>query len=150
MLFAVAFRALMKALPNDPVDIAASLTRRLSADLKIVAKALAETNVLDLATTEIVDHVQLRRVLSPQQITVFELKRRGSTTEEIAAALCISPKTVKNHVTDIGRRLDIAGEGRTWEAVQYRARELGMLIVVPVVAAAASLTDIAATIGSLL
>lgn len=46
--------------------------------------------------------------LSEREVEVLELVSKGSTNREIAAELFISEKTVKNHVTNILRKLDVS------------------------------------------
>lgn len=48
------------------------------------------------------DHEQQEGlVFSPREVEVLKLIGQGSTNNEIAEALCISPNTVKNHITSI-------------------------------------------------
>jgi DNA-binding NarL/FixJ family response regulator len=46
-----------------------------------------------------------QHALSPRELEVLRLMARGSTNEEIAEALFIAVGTVKNHVTNIYRKL---------------------------------------------
>ena len=46
--------------------------------------------------------------LSEREVEVLELVSKGKTNREIAAELFISEKTVKNHVTNILRKLDVS------------------------------------------
>lgn len=150
VLFTIAFRSLTQVLLDDYIDIATTLSRRLSEDIKAIAEVLTTTNALDIATREVIDRAKLRSVLSPQQAAVFELKCERRTTTQIATELRISEKTVKNHVTDIDRRLEITDDLRSWNTFMARAREVGLLIVLPVLPAAAFLTDAGAAISGLL
>jgi two-component system, NarL family, response regulator LiaR len=45
--------------------------------------------------------------LSPRELEVLQLLARGLDNSEIAAALCISPRTAKNHVSNILAKLDL-------------------------------------------
>jgi DNA-binding CsgD family transcriptional regulator len=146
VLFAAALRIMLAALPDDPVDVAAALNRRLSAEVAVVADLLSRTNVLEVATKEVVDEGRAREILTAQQVRVFSLMLQRQTTNQIAATLGISPKTVKNHITSIGDRF--GGTGRD-ELVRL-ARAVQVLITVPVVVFGAAITDAVDTLSSML
>jgi len=55
--------------------------------------------------------------LSPREVEVLEALRRGKTNLDIAAALDISPFTVKNHVQRIFRKIGVTN--RTQAAARY-------------------------------
>jgi pimeloyl-ACP methyl ester carboxylesterase/DNA-binding CsgD family transcriptional regulator len=59
--------------------------------------------------------------LTPRELQLLELVAQGRDNEEIAAALGLSAKTVRNHVTRIYAKLDV--EGRAQAIV--RARDAG-------------------------
>ena len=61
--------------------------------------------------------------LSQRELEVLQLIALGSTNQEIARQLIVSPGTIKAHTASIYRKLDVAN--RT-EAVA-RARQLGIL-----------------------
>lgn len=61
--------------------------------------------------------------LSDREIEILELVARGRTNREIADELFLSPNTIKSHVSNIYRKLDVA---RRPEAVA-RAKELAIL-----------------------
>ncbi len=52
-------------------------------------------------------HARRLRELTPRQRDVLDLIARGRSNEEIAAALVLSPATVRNHITSIFRTLDV-------------------------------------------
>ena len=60
--------------------------------------------------------------LSPREREVLDLIAGGSTNREIAAALHLSPHTIKEHTSGLYRKL---GARNRAEAVQ-RARRLGL------------------------
>ncbi|MEX2627941.1 MAG: response regulator transcription factor [Ilumatobacteraceae bacterium] len=45
--------------------------------------------------------------LSPREVEVLQLLARGRSTNEIAAALYVSVNTVRNHVNNVMRKLDV-------------------------------------------
>ena len=49
----------------------------------------------------------LEQELSPRELEVLELVARGLDNNEIAAELCISPRTAKNHVSNILSKLGV-------------------------------------------
>jgi DNA-binding CsgD family transcriptional regulator len=59
--------------------------------------------------------------LTPREQEVLDWIARGRSNDQIADRLCISPKTVRNHITHIFRKLDVA---RRAEAI-VEAREAG-------------------------
>lgn len=61
--------------------------------------------------------------LSDREFEVLELVAQGKTNREIAEKLFLSPNTIKSHVSNIYRKLDVA---RRPEAVA-RAKELAIL-----------------------
>ena len=61
--------------------------------------------------------------LSDREFEILELVAQGKTNREIAAKLFLSPNTIKSHVSNIYRKLDVA---RRPEAVA-RAKELAIL-----------------------
>ena len=50
---------------------------------------------------------QIRAELSDREIEVLKLIANGKDNAVIAAELCISPKTVKNHISNILMKLQI-------------------------------------------
>ncbi len=63
-------------------------------------------------------------LLSPREREVLALVARGMTNAEVCRALFIAPATVKNHLENIYRRLEV---GRRTQAVA-KARSLGLLV----------------------
>jgi len=61
--------------------------------------------------------------ISSRELEVLELLAAGRSNKEIAAALTVSPNTVKTHVARLYEKLEAR---RRTEAI-LRARELGML-----------------------
>jgi LuxR family maltose regulon positive regulatory protein len=61
--------------------------------------------------------------LSPQEQRVLQLLARGLSNGEIAQALVVSPNTVKTHLRNIYRKLDVT----TRRAAREAARQLGLL-----------------------
>ena len=58
-------------------------------------------------------------VLSPQERRTLELVAQGKTNKEIAAAMKLSPKTVKNYLSSVFQKLQVAGRA---EAVSRMLR----------------------------
>ena len=51
-------------------------------------------------------------VLTPRESEVLRLIARGLTNSEIASELCISKDTVKNHVSNMYRKLGVSDRTR--------------------------------------
>ncbi|RZL73177.1 MAG: LuxR family transcriptional regulator, partial [Rhodococcus sp. (in: high G+C Gram-positive bacteria)] len=71
----------------------------------------------DTALPALVEH------LTPRELEVLNQVAAMSSTEEVAVALSISTNTVKTHLLNLYRKLDVA---RRRDAV-HRARDLGLL-----------------------
>ena len=67
--------------------------------------------------------VGLIEPLSPQERRVLQLLAEGLSNAEIAQALVVSPNTVKTHLRNIYRKLDVT----TRRAAREAARQLGLL-----------------------
>lgn len=65
---------------------------------------------------------QVLNSLSQQEINILKLIARQKTSAEIANMLFISPKTVSNHRTNIGKKLNLSGEqnGLLKWAIEHR------------------------------
>lgn len=61
--------------------------------------------------------------ISPRELTVLQELAAGRSNKEIAAALDVSPNTIKTHVARLFEKLEVR---RRTEAIN-RARELGLL-----------------------
>lgn len=55
------------------------------------------------------------RRLSRREGEVLEQIIVGKTNREIARVLFLNPKTVENHITKIGKKLNLSGNGRLRE-----------------------------------
>ncbi len=53
------------------------------------------------------DDSERRELLSPREREVLKLIAEGNSNPQIAGILCLSPKTVENHRTNIMRKLDV-------------------------------------------
>ncbi|MHB1125756.1 MAG: response regulator [Bacillota bacterium] len=80
----------------------------------IAGKMLKEFNRLSRAVEE-----SQENPLSPREMEILNLIARGETNRSIAQKLYISEKTVKNHITNIFRKLEV--DDRT-EAVVWAIR----------------------------
>lgn len=56
--------------------------------------------------------------LSPRQYEVFIMISNGYTNKEIATALVISPETVKTHIKNVYRRVNIGKRSEATELVR--------------------------------
>lgn len=61
--------------------------------------------------------------LTSREVELLELLAEGQSTADLAAYLCISPATVRNHVQHILRKLRVHNR----IAAIHRARELGLI-----------------------
>lgn len=80
---------------------------------------VAGGQTLSDATASVDDGTDIMGSLSPRQVTVLTLITQGSSNDEIAAALSISPNTARTHVQNVlsklgvRNRLAAAAIGRT-------------------------------------
>ena len=82
-------------------ELAASIERLLSGSIAVPKEFAAERGHRPSATA-----LQARlRNLTPQQLRVLDLMRRGHPNKEIALELQLAESTVKAHVTEILRKL---------------------------------------------
>ena len=81
----------------------------------ITGKILGEFNRLYERKTRYVGYVNNSDELTPRELEVLELIAQGLSNKEIAQTLFISEKTVKNHITNIFRKLNV--EDRTQAAL---------------------------------
>ncbi len=99
----------------------------------IASKILSEFARLSLTPSIIEDRAKLKNgiekehSLSERELTVLSLVANGSTNKEIAVRLKISEKTVKNHIRNIFRKLNVSD--RT-EAAISALRE-GLINILP-------------------
>ncbi|HHW57724.1 MAG TPA: response regulator transcription factor [Clostridia bacterium] len=68
-----------------------------------------------------VDHECLKKDLTPREIEILELISKGYSNKEIAQKLFLSEKTVKNHVYNIFKKLDV--KDRTQAAIYMLKNE---------------------------
>ncbi len=94
---------------------------------------------------EQLDPAVLRDHMTAREAAIFQMLLEGVPRQQIADELHLSLRTVKNHITGIGKKL--GGRGRN--ALLDRARELQILVVIPVVAVTSTLSDVIATATSL-
>ena len=57
-----------------------------------------------------------KNILTPREEEVFELLVLNKTTKEIATFLCISEKTVRNHISNTIQKLGV--KGRTQAVIE--------------------------------
>lgn len=137
-LFRILTREVASALDEDPIDIASAVVSRLMSDVSGVFDNMAIAAACNRQYREEVDPAALREHVTPGEAAVFQLVVDGTPRKQIADELHLSPRTVRNHVTSIGKKL--GGQGRT--ALIERARELQILVLIPVVAVSATLNDV--------
>lgn len=150
VLFETAFPALLEVMSDHPRCLAGALHRGVSADLDALTAALHTSSALSVATKEVIDPAALASHLTDRQAQIFEMLWSGHSIRSIAAKLHISVKTAKNHQTDIAKKLGVIEGGRGWAMVTTRARELKILVIVPLLGAVALIGEAADAIGSLL
>jgi NarL family two-component system response regulator LiaR len=108
----------LKDAPID--DVVAAIRAAMSGTAWLSPRAARA--VLDRMRREYVDPPPaskgLERELSPREVEVLELVARGLDNSEIAAELYISPRTAKNHVSNILSKLGVTN--RIQAAVYWR------------------------------
>jgi len=130
MLFTTALAELVPTLDADPVEIASVLAERLFTGVADALEAIAVGQVGETFIREEVDTVQLRQHLSQREAEIFEYLVNNTSTRQIAADLDITVRTVKNHITNIGRRLN-GIHGRV--ALLRWGRETGIIVAIPAI-----------------
>jgi DNA-binding NarL/FixJ family response regulator len=89
--------------------------------VRAIQDAAAGRPVLDsLAAQPVAQRVERTQALSPQERRVLELVVQGKTNKEIAAALRLSDKTVKNYLSNAFQKLQVT---RRSQAAALFARE---------------------------
>lgn len=68
-----------------------------------------------------IDHETLKKDLTPREIEILKLISKGYSNKEIAQKLFLSEKTVKNHVYNIFKKLDV--KDRTQAAIYMLKNE---------------------------
>lgn len=68
-----------------------------------------------------IDHENLKKGLTPREIEILKLISKGYSNKEIAQKLFLSEKTVKNHVYNIFKKLDV--KDRTQAAIYMLKNE---------------------------
>jgi DNA-binding NarL/FixJ family response regulator len=68
-----------------------------------------------------IDHENLKKDLTPREIEILKLISKGYSNKEIAQKLFLSEKTVKNHVYNIFKKLDV--KDRTQAAIYMLKNE---------------------------
>lgn len=98
-----------------PVVVAGNTVATLHVDCWFSKRSLTATDkeTLGLISDEVSfrlnsRHQRRRRVLTKQQVHVMELLAQGFTNDAIARNLFVSSETVKSHVHNIYRRLDVS------------------------------------------
>ena len=144
-LFRILTREVASALDEDPIDIASAAVSRLMSDVSGVFDNMAIAAACNGQYREEVDPAALREHVTPGEAAVFQLVVYGTPRKQIADELHLSPRTVRNHVTSIGKKL--GGQGRT--ALIERARELQILVLIPVVAITTTMNDVITTASNM-
>jgi len=122
---AIAAGASGYVIKDAPIDDVVAAIRAAAAGTAWLSPLAART-VLDRMRREYVDPGPARKApeeeLSPRELEVLELVARGLDNNKIADELCISPRTAKNHVSNILSKLGVTN--RIQAAVYWR-RGLG-------------------------
>lgn len=122
---AIAAGASGYVIKDAPIDDVVAAIRAAASGTAWLSPLAART-VLDRMRREYVDSGPARKApeeeLSPRELEVLELVARGLDNNKIADELCISPRTAKNHVSNILSKLGVTN--RIQAAVYWR-RGLG-------------------------
>jgi LuxR family maltose regulon positive regulatory protein len=101
-------------LPSDSERFVCDILQRLGHDKKETSRLLPEENLNSLA---------IAASVTTREQAVLRLLSEGLTNGEIAARLCVSPGTVKSHLTNIYAKLGVrsrvqaVAEGRTLQLI---------------------------------
>lgn len=96
-------------LKDSPIDDVVDAVRAAARGVAWLAPKAADA-LLELIRRDYVDPgtvTELEPDLSPRELEVLQLVARGLDNGEIAAELSISPRTAKNHVSNILAKLDV-------------------------------------------
>ena len=74
---------------------------------------------------------RLRSGLTAREWQILELVVRGETTARIAAALSVTPDTVKTHLRNLGHKFGLPGGGRCALVAAARQRGLSLPVAAP-------------------
>lgn len=133
------------ALGTDPIEVGAVVMARIMTEASVALDAMRAVAERACQHREQLDPAAVREYMTAREATIFQLLLEGASRQQIADELHLSPRTVKNHVTGIGKKL--GGRGRN--ALLERARELQILVVIPVFAATSALSDVIAAATTL-
>lgn len=134
-----------RALGADPIEVGAVVMARILTLVSEAFDAMRSAAERLCEHREQLDPAAMREHMTSREAAVFQLLMDGASRQHIADELHLSPRTVKNHVTGIGKKL--GGRGRT--ALRERARELQILVAIPVLAATSTLNDVIAAATTL-
>ncbi|ODU77550.1 MAG: hypothetical protein ABT08_06345 [Microbacterium sp. SCN 71-21] len=138
----ILYRLLMLHGANLPGEVRETFRRRAAdavwTELRVAVQLMEQVNVGHSSTREVIDHHIARSLLTEREVAVFDLMTSHASVKEISAQLRISPHTAKHHITNISRKLSATGR----RAVLERAREVGLLVVMPAAMIGSIMSDV--------
>ncbi|GAA4481413.1 response regulator transcription factor [Microbacterium panaciterrae] len=145
LLFRILAREITAALNEDPIEVSVVVMARFMDEVVRSLEADSSEAVRILEYREELDAVALHAHVTPREAAIFQHLVSGAPRLQIAAELHLSPRTVKNYVNTIGKKL--GAQGRS--ALLQRARELQILVLIPVVAVTTTISDVIAAASTL-
>jgi DNA-binding NarL/FixJ family response regulator len=92
---------------DDVVEAVRAAARGVAWLAPRAAEALLDRIRRDYAEPQVASELELEQELSPRELEVLQLVARGLDNSEIAEELSISPRTAKNHVSNILSKLEV-------------------------------------------
>lgn len=92
-----------------------------------VLRALMRGETILSPALRLLETFPTSRVLTPYELSVILLVSQGYTNEQIADAMHVTDKTVRNHLVGLYKKLDVPDEANPRTYAVRRAQQLGLI-----------------------